>query len=53
MKIDAKKIINEAKNRMILFKGGKLPKSKYNQSDYEMDQRIVDLYEEADGETIQ
>jgi hypothetical protein len=44
MKIDAKKIINEAKNRMIMFKGGKLPKENYNEKDYDMDSKLIECF---------
>ena len=53
MKIDRQKIINEAKNRMILYKGGKLPKRRYCEVDYEMDQKIIDFYNETSGGTKQ
>ena len=29
--VDVQKIINEAKNRCIMFKGGKLPKESYTE----------------------
>ena len=53
MKIDKQKIINEAKNRMILYRGGKLPKKSYCEVDYEMDQKIIDFYNQTSGGTKQ
>ena len=35
--VDVQKIINEAKNRCIMFKGGKLPKESYTEKDYNLE----------------
>lgn len=53
MKIDKQKIIHEAKCRMILYKGGKLPKRSYCEVDYEMDQKIINFYNQTSGGTKQ
>jgi predicted SpoU family rRNA methylase len=45
MTIDIKKIINEAKNRCIMFKGGKLPKEQYTEKDYNSDIGLIEHFE--------
>lgn len=43
-KLDISRIINEAKNRCILYKGGKLPKEAYGEKDYKSDNQLIDYY---------
>ena len=43
--IDVTKILIEAKNRCIMYKGGKLPKEMYSEEDYLMDKKIIRHYE--------
>lgn len=45
MTIDIQKIINEAKNRCIMFKGGKLPKEQYTERDYNSDIKLIEHFE--------
>ena len=42
--MDIDKIINECRNRCILYKGGKLPKKNYSEKDYESDTKLVEHY---------
>ena len=43
--LDIKKIINEAKNRCVMFKGGKLPKESYTEKDYDSDIKLIEHFE--------
>lgn len=43
--IDAQRIINEAKNRCIMYKGGKLPKESYTEKDYNSDIQLIEYFE--------
>ncbi len=43
--VDVQKIINEAKNRCIMFKGGKLPKESYTEKDYNSDKELIEHFE--------
>jgi len=43
--IDITKIINEAKNRCIMFKGGKLPKETNTETDYHSDVQLIEHFE--------
>ena len=45
MIVDINKIINEAKNRCILYKGGKLPKEHYTEKDYNDDKQLIEHFE--------
>ena len=42
--MDIDKIINECRNRCILYKGGKLPKENYSEKDYQSDSAVADYY---------
>jgi len=42
--MDIDKIINECRNRCILYKGGKLPKENYSEKDYQSDCAVADYY---------
>lgn len=43
-KLNIEKTVNEAKNRCILYKGGKLPKEAYSEKDYKSDNQLIEYY---------
>ncbi len=49
MQIDKTKIINEAKNRRILYKGGKMKEHLYSEDDFKMDGILIEHFENKDG----